>query len=73
MKSKIEFYRVKGDVIIFTRNTHQPDYLEGEGEILCHFNSLSFKVFKTVGRKGQKDLLLFYCKEIILGICVSVG
>ena len=44
------------------------DLVEGEGEILCYFNGLSFQVFKAVGRKGQKSLLLFCCKEIVPGI-----
>ena len=44
------------------------DFVEGEGEILCYFNSLSFKIFKTTGRKRQESLLLFCCKEIVPGI-----
>ena len=44
------------------------DLVEGEGEILCYFNRLTFKVFKAVGRKGQKGLLLFCFKEIIPGV-----
>ena len=44
------------------------DLVEGEGEILCYFNSLSFKIFKTAGRKRQEGLLLFCCKEIVPGI-----
>ena len=47
------------------------DLVEGEGEILCYFNGLSFKVFEAVGRKRQKSLLLFCCKEIISGISES--
>ena len=44
------------------------DFVEGEGEILCYFNNLPFKVFEAIGWKGQKRLLLFCCKEIISGI-----
>ena len=44
------------------------DLVEGEGEILCYFNSLSFKIFKTAGRKRQEGLLLFCCKEIVPGM-----
>ena len=44
------------------------DLVEGEGEILCYFNSLSFKVFESAGRKWQERLLLFCCKEIVPGI-----
>src|SRR5699024_1144428 len=44
------------------------DLVEGEGEILCYFYSLSFKVFEAAGRKRQKGLLFFCYKEVVPGI-----
>ena len=44
------------------------DFVEGEEEILCYFNGLSFQVFESTGWKRQKSLLLFCCKEILPGI-----
>ena len=44
------------------------DLVEGEGEVLCHFNDLSLKVFEFSERKRQERLLLFLYIKIVSGV-----
>ena len=44
------------------------DLVEGEGEVLCHFNNLSLKVFEFSERKRQERLLLFLYIKIVSGV-----